>query len=114
LLYLSFNKERKEVNKMKTARVLLATLLLAGSFVAAGTVKASDGVITKDEFTPGSYCHMKFPALQENSLGTNHPTLKSATSGDVIDFYGPCNENPTGQDQVDAQKLDRQHSHYND
>ena len=99
---------------MKTAKVLLATLLLAGSLVATGTVKASDGVITKDELTPGSYCHMKFPAMEENSLGTNHPTLKSAASGDVIDFYGSCNETPTGQDQVEAQKLDLQHSHYND
>jgi hypothetical protein len=93
---------------MKTAKVLLATLLLAGSLVATGTVKASDGVITKDEFTPESYCHMQFPAMQARSLDTDQPTLKSATSGDVIDFYGQCNENPTGQDQVHAQTLDLQ------
>jgi len=66
---------------MKIAKVLLATLLLAGSFVATGTVKASDGVITKDEFAPGSYCHMKFPAMEENTLGTNHPDSQERCIG---------------------------------
>jgi hypothetical protein len=27
----------------------------------------------------------------------------------VIDFYGPCDENPRGQDQIQAQKLEDQH-----
>ena len=94
---------------MKNAKGLLAALLLAGSFVATGTVWASDAVISKDELTPGSYCHMKFPAIEGRSLDSNNPVLKSPTSGDIIDFYGPCDENPVGQDQVQAQKLDREH-----
>jgi len=104
-----FQQERKEVNQMKNTKALLAALLLAGSFVATSTVSASDGTISKDVLTPGSYCHEKFPAIQARSLGTDDPTLKNAASGDVMDFYGPCNENPTGQDQVQAQKLDLQH-----
>ena len=98
---------------MKTAKVFLAALLLAGSFVSTNSARASDGVITKDEFTPGNYCHMKFPAIQERTLSGNNPVLKNQ-DGDVIDFYGPCNENPTGQAQVHAQKLDLQKNHYND
>ena len=94
---------------MKNTKTLLAALLLAGSFVATSTVSASDGTISKDVLTPGSYCHKKFPAIQARSLGTDDPTLMNAASGDVMDFYGPCNENPTGQDQVQAQKLDLQH-----
>jgi hypothetical protein len=99
---------------MKNAKTFLVGLLLLGNIVASGTALATDGVISKDELTAGSYCHMKFPAMQEWSLGTDHPTLKSSASGDVVDFYGPCNENPTGEDQVHAQRLDFQQRHDQD
>jgi hypothetical protein len=49
---------------------------------------------------------MKFPAIDEDTLGDNHQIL---SKNDVIDFYGSCNEDPLGQDQTDAQKLDDQH-----
>ena len=91
---------------MKTTKTFFAALLLLGNIVASGPALAADGVIAKDEATPGSYCHMKFPAMEEKSLGSNNPVLKSPTSGDIIDFYGPCDENPVGQDQVQEQKMD--------
>lgn len=93
---------------MKRIGSCLSVLVLIGSF-GVSAAKADDGVLFKQEDTPGSYCHMKFPAIRPSTLGTDHPTLKSADTGDVIDFYGPCDENPTGQDQVTAQKLDEQH-----
>ena len=65
---LFFQQERKEVNQMKNTKALLAALLLAGSFVATSTASASDGTISKDVLTPGSYCHEKFPAIQARSL----------------------------------------------
>lgn len=94
---------------MKTAKSFLAALILIGSVAGSGIALAADGVISKDELTPDSYCHMKFPAMQARSLGTDEPTLKSPTSGDVVDFYGSCDEKPTGQDQVGSQELDLQH-----
>jgi hypothetical protein len=94
---------------MKTAKTLLAGLLLLGNIAASGMAQAADGVIFKDELTAGSYCHMKFPAIEGRSLDSNNPVLKSSTSRDIIDFYGSCDENPVGQDQVQAQKLDREH-----
>jgi hypothetical protein len=99
---------------MKTTKTFFAALLLLGNIVASGTALADDRVISKDEATAGSYCHMKFPAIAEKSLGSNNPVLKSSTSGDVIDFYGPCDENPVGQDQVQAQIMDRAHQLEND
>jgi hypothetical protein len=98
-----FVNNRKEVKQMKTAR-LLAVTLLAGGLLVARTASATDGVISKTELTPGSYCHMTFPAITDQSLFTDHPVLKSADSGDLIDFYGPCDENPVGADQVAAQR----------
>lgn len=70
---------------------------------------AKDGVIYKQELTPGSYCHLKFPAIREETLAGNHPVLKDPSDGDIIDFYGPCDEDPLGKDQVHEQKLENQH-----
>ena len=94
---------------MKNAKSLLAALILLGNITASGTALAADGIISKTEDVPGSYCHEKFPAIEGRSLASDEPVLKSQTSGDVIDFYGPCNEKPVGQDQVQEQKLEAQH-----
>ena len=92
---------------MKTATAFLAGLVLIGSVGVSGA-KAADGVLSKQEFTPGSYCHMKFPAIEESTLYTDHPVLKSADSGDIIDFYGSCDENPLGKNQVMAQRSEHE------
>ena len=47
---------------------------------------------------------MKFPAIRPTTLDTDHPQLKRPDTGDVIDFYGACDESPTGMDQVISQK----------
>ena len=99
---------------MKNVKTLLAALILLGNITASGTALAADGIISKTEDVPGSYCHEKFPAITGRSLASDDPVLKSQTSGDVIDYYGPCNENPVGQDQVQEQKLDYQHRWAND
>jgi len=62
----------------------------------------------------GTYCHLKFPAIQPNTLGTDHPTLKSKDSGDIVDFYGPCNYDPVGPDEVCKQQAERLHRRYCD
>jgi len=92
---------------MKIATSILAALLLTGSLGASGTAAAED-VLSKTELTPGSYCHMEFPAIQGRTLATTDPVLKNQNTGDVIDFYGPCDESPVGQDQVQDQRQDRE------
>ena len=93
---------------MKNAKSLLAALILLSNIAVSATALANDGVISEDVLSPGSYCHEKFPAIEGKSLASNDPVLKSAQSGDVIDYYGPCTENPVGQDQAQEQKLDRE------
>ena len=85
---------------MKIATSLLAAVLLVGALGAINTAMAADGIIDKQELTPGSYCHLKFPAIREDTLGSDHPALEDPNSGDIIDFYGPCDENPVGKHQV--------------
>ena len=92
---------------MKIATSLLAALLFSGTLGALDNAIAEDGILQKDQFAGTNYCHEKFPAIARNTLGNDQPEL--STKGGVIDFYGPCDENPLGQDQIQAQKLDDQH-----
>lgn len=99
---------------MKNTETLLAALIFLGSIATGSTVLAADGVISKDVFTPESYCHEKFPAIGDKTVASDDPKLKSQGSGDVIDFYGPCNEKPTGKDQAQEQEIENQHRWAND
>ena len=94
---------------MKNIKVLLSAVILLGTLGATSAARADDPAISKDQFAPGSYCHEKFPAVTGRSLASDDPVLKSSASGDVIDYYGSCSENPVGSDQVQAQKLEREH-----
>ena len=53
---------------MKIATSFLAGLLLIGTLGASVTAMAADGLIYKQELTPGGYCHLKFPAIREDTL----------------------------------------------
>jgi hypothetical protein len=97
--------QRKEVKIMKIATSFLAGLVLMGS-VAVTAANAADGVLFKQKLDTSNYCHMKFPAIEYGTLGTDHPVLESPDSSDLIDFYGSCDESPVGKDQVHAQELD--------
>ena len=100
---------------MKNAKALLAALILLGTTTGIGSaLAADDGVISKEPLTPDSYCHEKFPAMKSDSLDDNKPVLKSPSSGDVVDYYGPCDEKPTGKDQINEQKLEFEHRMDND
>jgi hypothetical protein len=101
--------QRKEVKTMKIATSFLAALLFAGTLGSFNSAIAEDGTISKDSLTSDPYCHEKFPAIRQSTLGDDQPALKNSSTGDVIDFYGPCDENPVGKDQVQAQRLDDQH-----
>jgi hypothetical protein len=54
-----------------------------------------------------NYCHKQFPAIRPNTLGTNHPQLEDPDSGDMIDYYGPCDHDPLGKDEVQRQEHDQ-------
>jgi hypothetical protein len=89
---------------MKIATSFLAALLFTGALGVLNNAAAEDGVLLKQQDTPGSYCHEKFPAMSGSSLAGDDPELNP--TGDIIDFYGPCDEKPTGNDQVDFQRIE--------
>ena len=91
---------------MKIATSFLAALLFTSALGALNNAKAEDGVLLQQEDTASSYCHEKFPAIRGGTLAGNDPELNP--TGDIIDFYGSCDENPTGKDQVQSQRIDNQ------
>ena len=94
---------------MKIVTSFLAALLLAGSLGASNTFAAAEGVISNATLTPGSYCHLRFPAITENTLSSDRPVLDDVSNDNIVDFYGPCNEDPRGVDQIQHQGLEAQH-----
>jgi hypothetical protein len=96
---------------MKNTKSLLVALILLGNLAVNATAFAADGVISRDVLTPDSYCHEKFPAIEGKTLASDDPVLNDAQSGDIIDYYGSCDEDLTGKSQVREQQLHFQH-HY--
>jgi hypothetical protein len=89
---------------MKFATSFLAALVLIGSFGVTGALAVAPGVISNAVSTPGSYCHLRFPAIREDTLASNRPVLKDPSEGDIIDFYGSCDHDPLGKDEVESQR----------
>jgi hypothetical protein len=90
---------------VKSSKCLIFGSILIGALGLGGAkAMASDGVLSKTPLTPDNYCHLRFPAIRPSTLDTNHPQLKSPKSGDIVDFYGPCNHNPLGQSEVANQR----------
>jgi hypothetical protein len=95
---------------MKTLKSVLSLLLVAGAMSSSLASAADrDGIILKDASTEGSYCHLKFPAIEERTLASKWPVLTDINAGDIIDFYGPWDHDPLGKDEVQAQLLQLHH-----
>ena len=87
---------------MKYIGTRLSILVFAGS-LAGSALAANDWISAKEEGN-ANYCDMRFPAITQKSLATGHPRLKSAQTGDQIEYSGTCNESPSGKDQVQKQR----------
>ena len=82
-------------------------LLLTGTITSSSSVLwAAEGVIYRSPDATGQFCHLKFPAIREETLSWNRPVLKDPSEGDIIDFYGPCDHDPLGKAEVLRQKAD--------
>jgi len=82
------------------------SVLIAAAAVAAGATQAAavDGLISSTPSSAVDYCHSKFPAIRPRTLGTSDPQLKPPSTGDVVDYYGPCDHDPRGKQEVAEQE----------
>jgi len=98
---------------MKSNISLLTSLLLSSTLFwsvpsVMGEVVGGQEPIVKVPTTDGTYCHMKFPPIREETLSWERPVLDEA-AGNIIHFYGPCDYDPTGKDAVEIQRREILH-----
>ena len=92
-----------ELKGLRLVRFFAGVFLLCGSFVWAG-----ETVISRVPDPSGRFCHIRFPAIREDTLFSDKPILKDASEGDIIDVYGPCNFDPLGRESILRQRRDYQ------
>jgi hypothetical protein len=85
--------------------LLLAIFLLSIS-LADSLLWAAQGIVSKNSDPSGRFCHLKFPAIREDTLFTDRPILKDPSDGDIVDFYGPCDHDPLGREEILRQRAD--------
>ena len=101
--------ERKKGEEVKKVKTTLSVLFLAGALGSGiSSAAGAESVISKDRLGDTNYCHIKFPAIEEKTLSWKRPVLKDPKEGDIIDFYGSCDHNPLGKDEIQSQKRDVQ------
>src|ERR1700692_2165111 len=67
------HETKKGGENMRIATAFVAALLFTGALGALNNAKADDGVILQQELTPASYCHMKFAALDGETVPDDQP-----------------------------------------
>jgi hypothetical protein len=87
------------------AKVIFTALLLP----IGATAWSADSFITKTPDSTGKFCHLRFPAIREDTLYTDHPALKDPASGDIVDLYAPCSYDPLGKEEVERQRAYQRH-----
>lgn len=79
--------------------------------VAPPALQAAEGIISRIPDAAGAYCQLTFPAIREETLYTDRPALKDPSEGDIIVFYGPCDHDPPGKDEIRRQREDSMRMH---
>lgn len=97
----------KEVNKMKKTMSLASNLLLCSTLFWGLYAAEAEELVLKEPADASAYCHLKFPPMREETLSWAQPVLDE-NAGNIIDFYGPCNYDPTGAAERARQ---RRHPH---
>jgi hypothetical protein len=91
---------------MKRIGSILSVAILVSGFAVSARAADTDNVVENEEAV-ANYCHQQFQAIRPRTLATDTPEAKR-WGGDIIDFYGPCDESPTGSDQVLRQRHDEE------
>ena len=98
---------------MKKSVSLLSNLLLSATlFWGVPSVEAEEmNSMVPTDIT--AYCHLKFPAMREDTLSWQAPIL-DPQAGDIVDFYGPCDYDPLGSDEIRVQRRVLLRSNFDD
>ena len=97
---------------MKKIISLTSNLILSSTLVLGVTMASADEAIVKTPFDLPGYCHIQFPEMVPDTLNWDRPVLDE--NGAKVDFYGPCDHDPTGADAVKSQRRVMMHGFYGD
>ena len=98
---------------MKKSVSLLCNLLLSSTLFWGVPSVEADELISVVPTDVTAYCHLKFPAIREDTLSWEQPIL-DPQSGHIVDFYGPCDYNPLGPDEIRVQRRVLLRGHFDD
>jgi hypothetical protein len=96
----------------KSVALLINMILSATLFWAVPSVGAEE-MISSVPVDGTEYCNLKFPAILEESLSWERPVLDPST-GNIVDFYGPCGYDPLGSEEIRVQRRVIIHSDFED
>lgn len=87
---------------MKRSISLLGTLILSTTLFWGVSAVEADEILYKVSADATSYCNLRFPTMLDASLSWERPVL-DPNSGNIVAFYGPCDHDPVGRDEIRAQ-----------
>jgi hypothetical protein len=100
---------------MERIGLLVSLLGLVGSLaLSIAHLWGAEGVTSRVSIPESKYCRLRFPAIREETLYWAQPVLKDPSDGDIIDFYGPCDYDPLGKEEVARQRAQLQRDRYNE
>jgi hypothetical protein len=88
---------------MKKTISLLSNLLLSSTLFWSVPSVGAEEMLSMVPTDVTEYCHLKFPAIREDTLSWERPVLDAST-GNIMDFYGPCDYDPLGSEEIRVQK----------
>ena len=93
------------LNKNNLKTVLVGAFFAAafGAGISKSYAFENQNAWVQSSVQDGSYCHMKFPAVRQSTLNSDNPQLKQG-SGDMVDYYGPCNHDPLSKEELTSQR----------
>ena len=97
-------ERRREMKSIKSlAFVMLFVGILGVGVLPLWVGGVFSGVIQSPE---SDTCHIRFPAIREETLYRDRPVLKDWGEGDIIDFIGPCGYDPLGREEIQSQRAE--------
>lgn len=88
---------------MKKTISLLSNVLMASTLFLGVPLTEANEIVETEVVEFAGYCHMKFPPMREATLSWDRPEL-NIEAEKTIDFYGPCDYDPTGAAEIRAQR----------
>ena len=92
---------------MKKSVSLLSNLLLSSTLFWGVPLAHGEEIGSEESLkvpaVSADYCHMQFPAMREDSLSWARPVFEE-NAVNSVDFYGSCDHDPLGIDEIKTQR----------